>query len=296
MLSSKRSRVVFPYRSPTGGAQPALPACRAFRVIARPASDFAATRPAVAAGEAPAAPAGCLDGVYPVWVRLTDAGGQLGALLLVDGDGWNLSPSGIGWRIEFVGADGAAASRFAYVVETVSSVDECGQVNSPSEAPAAANAMVSVFYGNNLAPPVDGNAAATPLNLPDRTIGLFGFARCTTLASQTSLYALIELAAGVGFFPKATWMIASAAAGNLNLPQWSLFGNAPDVLNVKTKVPPGGTGGANTDVLPELPASTDARPLITGAYLPRTARFGLLDAGSGMGNRWALEIFAIVGA
>lgn len=141
--TTKRTRPVFPFRSPAGGAQPKLPACRAWRVIARPALDFAAGQTAVGAGAIPVAPADCLPGSYPVWVQLTDAGGQaLGSRLLVDGDGWNLAPTGPDWLIEFVGGVGPYSDRFAYVVETVQDVDECGQVNG---APGAATFTPSRF-------------------------------------------------------------------------------------------------------------------------------------------------------
>jgi hypothetical protein len=134
--TTKRARPVFPFRSPAGGEQPSFPACRAWRIIARPAADFAAGQPAVDARAVPAAPAGCADGVYPVWVRLTDTGGQqIDAPILVDGDGWNLSPTGPNWTIEFIGEAGAAGTRFAYVVEIVQDVDECGQVNTAAAAP-----------------------------------------------------------------------------------------------------------------------------------------------------------------
>lgn len=130
--TSKANAVTFAFRSRAAGAQDPQAACRAFRVIARPAEDFSAAAPAVVAGALPGAPVGAQDGAYPVWVRLTDweSGMPLPSLLLVDGDGWNLAPTGRGWTIEYAGGAGTATDRLCYVVETVQDVNETGQVNS----------------------------------------------------------------------------------------------------------------------------------------------------------------------
>lgn len=127
--TSKRSIVVFPYRTAASGDQPKLPACRAWRILARRALDFDAANPAVAAGVVTVNKEHPRDGVYPVWVRLTDAGGTKLPPILVHDDGWNLAPTGEKWSIEYVGAIGGALDRFAYVVEVVQDVGECGQAN-----------------------------------------------------------------------------------------------------------------------------------------------------------------------
>jgi hypothetical protein len=100
---------------------------------------------AVAAKIAPQAPAGALDGIYPVWVRLTDTstGTPAPAPILVDGDGWNLAPTGDKWTIESVGAAGTAGDQFTYAVEYVTDLAECGQVNGG--ASAAVSALVSAL-------------------------------------------------------------------------------------------------------------------------------------------------------
>lgn len=135
----KRSLVIFPFRSPAGGVQPTLPPCRGWRIVARRAGDFAATAPPVAAGEAPAEPAGAFDGAYPVYVRVTDkSGAEVRGLLFVDGDGWNLQPMGPSWRIEYVSAGSANGDRFVYVVETIDDVSEAGQVNGALARPPSA--------------------------------------------------------------------------------------------------------------------------------------------------------------
>jgi hypothetical protein len=107
----------------------ALPACRAWRILAKPAAEFSATAPAVVAGLVPQGPAGALDGAYPVWVQTTDEDGAPLALLMVDGDGWNLAPQGPGWSIAYGPAGGAGADVLCYVAETVQDTAECGQVN-----------------------------------------------------------------------------------------------------------------------------------------------------------------------
>lgn len=159
--TSKRSLVAFPFRALSAGAQPKLPECRAWRIIARRAADFAAAVPAVAAGVVPMAPAGALDGIYPLWVRSTGPGGEPGALLLVDGDGWNLSPVGPNWTIEQVGVAGTASDVLCYVVEVVQDIDECGQVNGGASAPAGAGAGETVIVaGSN-----GQNIQTTPIDL-----------------------------------------------------------------------------------------------------------------------------------
>ncbi len=176
--SSRRTRAVFPFRSDrdTDGApqkQPRLPACRAFRVIARRAADFNAVAAAVEAGELPAAPFGAEDGVYPVYVQLTNAKGAdvPGALIMVDGDGWVSAPTGPDWRIRFVGAPGAqgeADRRFAYVVETVNDLAEAGQVNSPIDGAVQAlgGGVAPALPGRGRAPGRGGHRGGPRLALP----------------------------------------------------------------------------------------------------------------------------------
>lgn len=135
-LATKRSIVVFPFRSAEAGAQPKLPACAAFRVIAVKAALFAADAPGVVAKVVPAAPAGCADGAYPVWASLTDreSGMRAPAPILIDGDGWNTAGTGRDWTLDFCGGAGTAADVLAYVVEIVSDVREAGQVNGGAAA------------------------------------------------------------------------------------------------------------------------------------------------------------------
>lgn len=134
----KQTHVVFPYASaPAGQAQPKLPACRAWRIIPRPVADFETTNPAVAAGKVPQRKAHTHNGVFPVWVRLTDpkTGGERGGLLAVLDDGWNTQPTGRDWRIEHVSSQAVIQGndiRYAFLVETVDDLDECGQVNRPT--------------------------------------------------------------------------------------------------------------------------------------------------------------------
>ncbi len=136
MLRSKQTPVVFAARRWTSAnAHAKLPAARAWRIVAQPASKYAADAPGVVAGVVPAAPAGCLDGAYPVRVRLTDPVGRTpdGTVLLVEHDGWHLTETGPEWRIELVEAGTDDALRFAFTVECVSDLAEAGQVNRPLE-------------------------------------------------------------------------------------------------------------------------------------------------------------------
>lgn len=133
--STMRSTVVYPFRAFSAGKTSELPAARAWRILARPAAEFVASSPAVALGTATVAPSGCRDGVYPVWVRLTGPEGArdaAGELLLVTDDSWQATPTGPEWRIEIVAAGAADMDRFAYVVQTVGSLSECGSLKASS--------------------------------------------------------------------------------------------------------------------------------------------------------------------
>lgn len=146
IYAARRWQPVTPY------AHAKLPPARAWRVVAARADLFSAAAPAVAAGLAPAAPAGTLDGAYPVWVRLTDPTGRTpdAGLIIIDHDGWNLEETGPDWRIEMVGVGGLDDQHFAYYVETADDAAEAGQVNrgaAPPYTPAWTPAQLNPLFG-----------------------------------------------------------------------------------------------------------------------------------------------------
>ena len=163
--STKRSFSHFPFRTQAGGAQPmGLPPARAWRIRPVAAADMAAAViPAV--GGAPtveSAPAGALDGAFPVWVQLTDPTGSplpTGPILVAD-DGLNEAPTGGGWGIVAAAASasgGAPGDQLCYIVETVQLLEEAG---NPNPAPAASLVARSV---QTLASPVGTGQAAAGL-------------------------------------------------------------------------------------------------------------------------------------
>jgi len=275
---SKLSTPVFPYRSYVAGAHGKLPAARAWRVIARPAADFGALSQAVLDKLAPVAPAGALDGAYPVWVRLTDPGSRSldGAPLLVDGDGWNLEPTGPDWRIEAIGSAGAVGDRFVYVVETVSTLEEAGQQNRPEESTDEVLAASWRAYG------VSGLVDFGPgsIRLPKNTRALLWFSQMTAAASATTLLAVIEWTAATGITYRLVRQINSGgAAGKKCMGLWgaALAGaNAPEA-----PVPAIGNLG---------PGDIYRLDLFPGTF-PRNVRLGVYD--SAINNRWDVDVYAL---
>lgn len=126
MNPTKFSRVTTAARNYAawGGANPpSFPAGRAWRIVPQLAASYDVAGQAVAAGVCRPLPPGTKDGAFPVWVRLTEPGSRApkADLVMVDNHGWNLIPTGHGWRIEVVAAvpDGLAGDRFVYVVEVM---------------------------------------------------------------------------------------------------------------------------------------------------------------------------------
>jgi hypothetical protein len=127
--TTKRSTPTFTQRNPAAAARVKLPACRAWRIIAAPAVQFGATGTGPVSGKVQQAPAGAVDGAYPVWVQPTDPEGRelmVPVPLYVDGPGWRYSPMGPGWSIVAAGGAGVAGDVLCFVVETVDDLAEVG--------------------------------------------------------------------------------------------------------------------------------------------------------------------------
>jgi hypothetical protein len=172
---SHRTSVIFAARSfVNGGAHGMLPRARAWRIVARPAAEYAAGSPAVTSGGAAQAPVGCADGAYPVWVRLTDPTGRApdAELFMVNGEGWQFEETGPRWRIEAISAAGADAQRFAYAVETLddpaaahpipANVTNNVALNVP---PAVTDSTLAKAYGK----PAVGGSGAIVLDGTDKS-------------------------------------------------------------------------------------------------------------------------------
>lgn len=137
---ARQTQVIFPARSPlgaAGGQQPTLPPCRAWRIIARTAADFASGMAVVDEAKIGAAPSNARAGEYPVWVRCTNPSNdqERPDLTFVSHDGWIPEATGKNWRIEYVGSTSEAANtqQYVYIVEMIDDLDSAGQVNTPAE-------------------------------------------------------------------------------------------------------------------------------------------------------------------